>query len=182
MPIREYLCKNGHLTEQIMLLSNNPSFIDCPSCDTIAEKIWSSPANIQIAKPTRIFVNPKTGETIMALTQYQRAPAGFVDKELKGPIERSKFEKAEQVKTDIINQAMTLERQEKLDATTNLRHKELEASMSKICAESDNPAATERILRKAMNRSKQKRIKPRKSNVQLAVNHQDKSNLQDTVK
>jgi hypothetical protein len=70
--------------------------------------------------------------------------------------------------------------EERRERSLKARHDNLKANLSKVAAESDNPTATAELLQAGMNRSKsKKRFAPRKSDVMLAVNHQNSSNIQD---
>lgn len=200
MPIMEYECPAGHITEKIFLFSNTPIIIDCPICWNIekvlrtASKIWSLPGKIDIAPPTKIFVNNKTGDIFTPQSRYDKPPNGFHEKELRNPIERSKFEKEQQHKVNARNQTMSHALDSLKSEARKRRHDNLNAKMNAIQKEEfvNKEGKKETIeftleekdkllVKKAMERSKKKPIKEKQSNVMLAINHQNSSNM-DEVK
>lgn len=193
MPIYEFECTNGHITETIVLSNYLSDHILCPHieketeagttrCSLPAYRIWSKPANIQIGKPTIVFENPQTGQTQIATFEHQETPRGFIKRELKGTFERSTFEKSEQRRLDATNEIVSHELEMSKEAARKARHNEINANMSSLAAESDNPSGAEHLIRSALNRPKRNKIKPRRSEGILAVNHMDQSNLKDVIK
>lgn len=144
-----------------------------------AEKVWSAPANIQIGKPTRVFQNPSNGKTIVASSDYDKPPYGYIETKLSGPIERSRFEKEQQAKLDITNEIVTHQLETTREATKKNRHDDIRANMSKLAAESDNPSGAEAFIKAAMNRKKKPKHGPRKSEVKLAINHNNSNNMSE---
>lgn len=185
MPIYEFQCVKGHITETIVLSNYLSNHILCPDmsndmrCGLPAERIWSAPANIQIGKPTRVFQNPANGKTIVASSDYDKPPYGYIETQLSGPIERSRFEKEEQRKLDITNEIVTRQLENTRLATKKNRHDDLKANMSRLAAESDNPSGAEAFIKSAMNRKKKPKHGARKSEVKLAVNHNNANNMSD---
>lgn len=189
MPLYEYKClKTGELAEVYLPLRDyNKRFIYCPlhtnknnNGEEInwhdAEKVWSLPANIQSGKPTIAFINPKTGEARVAINQYEKPPKGFAKEELKGPIERSRFEQTQNaINAEKDNEYNTKQEVER-EIVRTMQHDQVKAEASSIAAQSNNPHVTEQLLKDYLKRSK-KQLKKRKTEFRLDVNHLDKSNL-----
>lgn len=181
MPIYEFECPDGHRFEKIMSLENGiqngkwqcGSYEGGVFCGKWAERIWSIPANINLAKPTIIFRNPKTNEVEVATHDNDQPRKGFVREELKNPIERSKFEKEQSqqryVEDEIVSEAISLERSQ----TDKNRHADINARMGSYDSQ------TQQLLKSAMKRSaeKKKRTPRKQTNIRLDVNHIDQSNL-----
>lgn len=201
MPIYEFECPiHGRFEIILPLTKSNSKFAFCGfpnkdeqgfACGIKAERIWSLPGNIQIAKPTRMFVNNKDGSVFSPIKESDKPPKGYHEIELKGPAERSKFEKEQQHRIDGQNQLTShILDSMKSEARKN-RHDNLKSRMNAIQREVDPNTGKEieftldhkdkALIEKAMNRSKKKPMKEKKSNVMLAVNHDDRSNL-DEVK
>lgn len=190
MPIYEYECPIHGIFEDIIIVANGANVLhsiqcgfkgegeDKIFCYEIAERVWSVPANIQIGKPTRVFENKFTGDTQIAASEYDQPPPGFTVRELRNPIERSKFEHEEQIKLDMTNAIVTANLEAQKTATKKNRHDDINANLSRLAADSDNPSGAEAFLKAAMNRKKPKK-NPRRSEVKLAVNHSDASNLSE---
>lgn len=182
MPLYEYECLSGHRQEKYFNISNFPDKIICETCAKIyefevyAKKVWSLPANIQIGKPTIVFTNPSTSESRVAISENESAPPGFIKNELKSSIERTKFENVQneiyRQQDEIYNEGLKQDRELFRKERTN----QLNAEMSSIVAQSDNPSATESLMKAAISR-KRKPLKKRKTQFALEVNHLDKSNL-----
>lgn len=184
MPIYEFECKIHGKFEVLLalnLLDSVKMGYTCPiiKCIELCERIWSAPANIQIGKPTRVFQNPSNGKTIVASSDYDKPPFGYIETQLKGPVERSKFEKEEQRKLDITNEIVTRQLEDTRLATKKNRHDDIKANMSRLAAESDNPSGAEAFIKSAMNRKKKSKHGARKSEVKLAVNHNNANNLSE---
>lgn len=200
MPLYEYECPAGHITEKLFPINNSPVQIDCPRCwdwgreIKTADKIWSVPGNIQIGLPTRIFMHHKTGEVFTPFSRFDKPPAGYIEKELKDPIARSKFEKEQQRKVDAENQLTSHVLDSMKSQARNNRHDNLKAKMNAIQRETiTNREGKEetieftldhkdkQLINKAMERSKNKPRKEKKTEVKLAINHYNPSNM-DQVK
>lgn len=148
----------------------------------LATKVVAAPANIQLGKPTRVFINPGNGKTQIAISEHQPAPWGFQEVLLRDPIERAKFEKSEQQRLDVTNEIVTHQMETAKAESTKARHADINANMGTLAADSDNPTAAEALIKAAMSRPKKKKAGPRKSEGILAVNHMDSSNMQDVIK
>jgi hypothetical protein len=212
MPLYEFECPAGHITEKIFSIKDCPNIIDCSykvdrkiqsvsgtnksivmDCLLPAEKIWSIPGNIQLGEPTKVFVNNKTGDVFTPATKSDRPPKGYHEKELKGPIERTKFEKEQQHRVNGRNQFMSHHLDLLKSEARKNRQDDTKARMNAIQREEVvNPQSgkTETIeysldhkekalLKKAMERSAKKPMKEKKSEVKLAVNHSNTSNMAD---
>lgn len=144
-----------------------------------AEKVWSMPANIQIGKPTIVFVNPQTGAAQVATSQYDSPPPGYVKEEIKGSIERSRFEKQQNainaIEDDIYNESI---RQKREEARKHIIDDTM-ANMEIDAAKTENPEATRQLTKKAIEhiRNKPSLKNKRKTQFVLDVNHLDNSNL-----
>lgn len=160
-------------------------------CGEVAEMVWSVPANINIGKPTKVFINNKTGDVFTPAKDSDRVPRGYHVRELKNPIERSRFEKEQQQMVDGRNQFISHQLDTLKSEARKNRHDDLKAKMNAMQVEKD-PATGETVrysldhkdkalLEKAMNRSRKKKAREKKSEVMLAVNHQDAGNM-DEVK
>lgn len=184
MPIYEFECDKGHRTEGLYISLFTKKEMVCQflinniPCGRKAEKVWSAPANIQIGKPTRVFENKHTGETMVASSDYDQPPKGCTIRELKGPIERSKFEHEEQIKLNMTNAIVTAQIEEQRAATKKNRHDDINSNLSKLASDSDNPSGAEAMIKSAMKRNRPKK-NPRRSEVHLAVNHSNASNLSE---
>ena len=206
MPIYEYMCEaTGEIFEWIRPISE--SEIKRQTCpvhfvenhkegkdyhDVI--RIWSLPGNIQIGKPTRMFINNKTGEPFSPISQYDKPPKGYHEIELRSPTERSKFEREQQRRIDGQNQFTSHMLDSMKSEARNKRHDDLKARMNAVQKEefTNKEGKTETVeftldhkdkalLEKAMKRSRKKPMKEKKSDVMLAVNHYNPSNM-DEVK
>lgn len=144
-----------------------------------ADKVWSLPANIQIGAPTIAFVNPKTGVAQIATSRYDQPPPGYIKQEIKGSIERTKFENLQSEiharEDDIYNENI---RQKREDARRNLID-DIKANTSSDADKSDNSIATKQLMNKAIEHIRNKPAVPkkRKTEFRFDVNHKDKSNL-----
>lgn len=184
MPIYEFECKNGHRFEKLFSINDCPKNLLCEYCPrvpgiisrgsvpSLAEKVFSAPANINIGKPTIIFKNPRTGEVEVAASDYDTPRPGFVKEELKNPIERSKFERTVQARQDLANEIITEKLKQDHSETRKNRHADIESRMSSFPND-----GTREFLRKAMNRKSKRKFPEKKSQVKLTVNHTDSSNL-----
>lgn len=204
MPIYQYSCiKTGEVFEEILPISewdrrliicrihfNRDNYLATGICHD-AEKIWSIPGNIQIGKPTRIFVDSK-GNTFSPISQHDKPPKGYREIELRNPIERSKFEKEQQQRTDAQNQLTSHILDSMKSESRKNRHDNLRARMNAVQREefTNQEGKTETIeftldhkdkalVEKAMTRSRKRKAKEKKSNVMLAANHYNSSNLDE---
>lgn len=195
MPIYEFKCKNGHISEILFSIKECPRTIGCLNrfCEERAEKIPSIPSPPYCAKPTTIFVNKVTGERQVAVSHYDTPPKGFVKEELKGTRERTKFEIEETQKANVVAQFETQRIKEKSNQLRKARQDGIIANMyakqvdihpdtgEKIEYHIDHN--TEQLLKKAMKRNAEKdRIPTKVVEKRLAVNHIDSSNLVDAPK
>lgn len=149
------------------------------ACGGFMYRIWSRPANIQLGKPTIVFINPQTGVAQVATSEHDSPPPGFIKQELKGPIERSKFEQTQNAinaqEDAIYNENLRINREEARERTL----KGIDENIREDAAKSDNPAETVRLMQAAKEYIKKKPTmkKKRQTNFVLDVNHKDKSNL-----
>lgn len=183
MPIYEFECPVHGKFERILSIREfvelDDSYYRCKNfdCGHKCEKIWSLPVYPSHAAPTIIFKNKQTGETEVALYKNQETPHGFVKEELKTPYERSKFEKEETAKQRIEDEYKTEERRFNVDYVRKQRHADIEAKMDVITKDADNPSAARALLKEAMKRTRNKKVPDKRTDMKLAVNHFDKSNL-----
>ena len=184
MPIYEFECEYNHVTEHYFGINNCPKAVVCNHfiselsiCNLIAKKIWSLPSYPSHGKPTIVFRNPQTNEVEVATYEHQQAPTGFIKEELKTPLERSKFEKEQAQAQRIEDEYKTEERRYAVDFARKKRHDDLNAKMSSITSKAENPAAAEGLLKAAMERTRKKKIPEKRTDMKLAVNHTDRSNL-----
>lgn len=203
MPIYEFECENGHRLEKLFSIPNCPNRVICDfitnfvegnltqqRCGLLAEKVWSLPVVRFDAPPTIIFVNPKTGEREVAVSSTQPTPNGYVREELRGPIERSKFEKVQSQIKHVEDELLSEKLKQGREQTAKNIHDDINARMNSVTNKVYNPetkqeenvewdAITKAMLKKSMahTRKKHERIKPKRTNVRLDVNHLDSSNL-----
>lgn len=200
MPIYEFECPVHGRFEKILTITegaNRVSIICLQQdekgyCLKDAEKVWSIPAgDLSIGKPTRMFINVRTGEPFSPMSSYDKPPKGYREIELRNPAERSRFEKEQQRRVDAENQLTSHILDSMKSEARQKRHDNLNARMNSVQKE-ENPITGQveeftldhkekALVKKAMERSKTKKPKEKKSNVILAVNHYNKSNL-DEVK
>lgn len=156
-----------------------------------AHKIWSLPARTDLGAPTRVFINNRTGEMFTPISRFDQPPKGYREEQLKDSFQRTKFEKEYQRKLDATNEIVTHQLESQKAATTKNRHDDLNARMNAVQREID-PVTGEQVeftldhrekevLKKAMNRTKKKKFRPRSSDFKFAINHNDRSNI-DEVK
>lgn len=186
MPIYEFECSKGHRFEKIFSIGNCPSNLLCEYCPmavpdiiskgsipSFAEKVPSAPANINIGKPTIIFRNSKNPNDVqVATSSTDKAPFGFVTEELKNPIERSKFERERQKDLELKNEIITESVRIRDNETRKDRHAEINANMSNLPDD-----GTRELMKFAMQRTRKKKERTKKSTVRLDINHIDSSNL-----
>lgn len=177
MPIYEFECPVHGRFEKILPIAegNNIQICNLLICSLVVEKVWSLPATVQIAKPTKFLRNPKTGE-IKLLNREKESfnpPNGFIVEEAKGQFERLKLEKVLSKRQDEENQIVTeRHRQIKSESTKN-RQAENEANMSKY------DYGTQQLLKSAMRRSRKKELPAKKSEFKFDVSHTNASNMKD---
>lgn len=200
MPIYEFECPVHGRFERIVPLSLFNVAKDgsvCKirtGCYEKCEKVWSIPANIQIAPATKVFINSSTGESFVASTIYDKAPVGYVERELKGPIERSKFENEENAKVHIQDEIDTFRMDARRSAHQKERHDGLKAKMNALQTETYEhddgrveevkhflEPKTKHMIKEAMERSNKRRVPKKETIRKLAINHQNSSNLIDTI-
>lgn len=196
MPIYEFKCEAEHITEGIYTNLSSIREIVCqviievPSitgdtnlrtyipCGRKAEKIFSIPANPQIAPSTVIYRDLKTGKVETAHSRNQANPKGMVKEELKGPFERSKFEREQQRLHNVENEMVTQRNFAIKDQARKNRHSDINSRMNTVEVNSnENPQLTKDLLKMAMDRSNKKELPHKKTEFHLAVNHQDRNNL-----
>ena len=142
MPIYEFQCPmDNHVFEKIMPL--NLSEVKKVRCDAHsmcwAEKIYSLSLTKFEAAPTIIFVNPRTGEKEVAVSSTQQPPAGYVRHELRGPIERSKFEKEETQRKYVEDELTTEYLKHGREQTAKNLHDDINARMNAVTNKVFNP-------------------------------------------
>lgn len=176
VPIRLYeQLKEGGITCYQSIITKESYTI----CTEICYMVWSIPATVQIAAPTIAFVNPQTGKAIIATSRHEQPPEGFIKQELKSSIERTKFENVQNAinsqEDAIYNEDIRQKRSEFKKNHIDL----IRQNMSRDVADSDNPSATEALMKDAIEHIQKKPLlkKKRKTEFTLSVNHLDKSNL-----
>ncbi len=178
MPIYEYQCEKTGFTFEVIFKSwKGFALLNKIQCQIHtdqheAEKIWSTPANINIGKPTVVFKNPKTGDLLVATHDQDAPPFGYVKEELKNPIERSKFEKEAQTRKNAENEVTTEYLRSQHAQTRRNLHADLNARMSEFPND-----GTREFLKESMNRRSKRKFPEKKTDVKLTVNHTDSSNL-----
>lgn len=205
MPIYEFECPIHGKFEQIWSLSAFEEIKDgvmCGRlleidkdgeqlyCGEVAEKIWSVAVTRFEAPPTIVFKNPRTGEFEIATHATQSAPAGYIREELHGPIERSRFEKYASERRYVEDELTTEKLKQGREQTTKNLHEDIKARMNATTNKVFNPETkqeenivwdeqTKALMKKSMEhtRKRHERIKPKRRNVRLDVNHLDNSNL-----
>lgn len=198
MPIYEFECPvHGrfemlfHLFEYDIVKDGLPCALDF-DCNETAEKIWSLPGNIQIAPPTRVFINTTTNQAQVAVSKYDKPPAGYIEKELKDPIQRSKFEKEDNARVHIQDEVDTYNMDQRRQSHQKLRHDELKSKINSLQTEVHPDTGeqikhflepkTKSMLKDAMQHSSKKRVPKKETVRKLAVNHYNSSNLVDAPK
>ena len=194
MPIREFECPVHGVFERIFLTSNS-DFITTSicrnlNCDEICDRIWSLPVVKFDAPPTVVFRNTKTGELQVATHNNQPPPPNCIREELRGPIERSRFEKEATQRKNVENELITEQLKQGREQTAKNIHDDIKARMNSTTNKVYNPetkqeeniswdAETKGLLKRSMEhtRKKHSKIKPKKTNNYLAVNHIDSSNM-----
>lgn len=181
MPLYEYECElHGRFERLRPIEAMNDSAL-CPNDDCInsCEKVWSKPANIQLGKPTIVFTNPSTGLSQIATSEHEQPPAGFVTRELRGPIERTKFEQQENAKASFEDAVYNENLRQGREAARDYLFKDIETNIRNDAEKSDNPAETVRLMEAAKKhiQNKKPKNKKRKTEFRFDVNHKDKSNL-----
>lgn len=173
MPIYEFECPKGHKFEIVRTVAFDFGATFKCICGEIGERIWSLPANINIGKPTIIFRNSKNPNDVqVATSSTDKAPIGFLIEELHGPIERSKFERERQKILDVENEIITESVRLRDNETRKNRHAEINANMSNLPDD-----GTRELMKFAMQRTRKKKERTKKSAVRLDINHIDSSNL-----
>lgn len=139
----------------------------------------SLPANIQIGQPTIIFKDLRTGKAQVATSKYETPPPGFVKEEIRGSIERTKFENEQNKLASFEDEVYNTNREIERELLRKHIIDDANANMNSDAAKSDNPEATKHLMKKAIEhiQKKPKLRKKRKTEFRLDVNHLDKSNL-----
>jgi len=174
MPIYEYQCPVHGIFDRLRLITENTTKSIClldEDCTKLCEKIWSKPANINIGKPTIVFHNKLTGETETAVNDFDQPPFGYVREELKNSIERSKFEKEESFRKNVENEVISEQTYLNREAITKERQANIRAKMGSYDHQ------TQALLNAAMERTRNRKFKPKKTEVRFDVNHRDQSNM-----
>lgn len=140
-------------------------------CGKVAEKLWSAPAINIVTPPTDYFKNPRTGEVRTANHSNQRAPVGFVKEEARNLNERLKLEKRLNFDQSIENEIKSDRLNEAQERSRKARHEELRSQMGDM----DNDSRL--LVKAAMERTNKKKIKRKKSEVRIAVNGLNSSNM-----
>jgi hypothetical protein len=183
MPIYEYDCPEHGQFERLQSIkfAEVKYSICCPveGCNLICDKLAPRTANIQLGKPTIVFTNPQTGLSQIATSEHEQPPAGFIKKELKGPIERSKFEHQENSKASLEDAIYNENIRQGREAAREHLYKDIDKNMREDAATSDNPAETVRLMEAAKKHiaNKKPKNRKRKTEFRFDVNHKDKSNL-----
>jgi hypothetical protein len=198
MPIYEYECeKTGEVFELIWKSWKGYALQQKVACQLhndihAAEKIWSLPGNknLQCAEPTIVFKNPRTGEMQVATHKNDQPPIGFEKVELRGPIERSRFEKEASERKHVEDELTTEKLKQGREQTAKNIHDDIKARMNSQTNKIYNPETkqeenvtwderTKGLMKLSMQhtRKKHEKIKPKRTNVRLEINHTDSSNL-----
>lgn len=204
MPIFEFECTIHGRFEKILSFEDSEKIICCEKivfrrtlgsglnrkCYEPCQKVWSLPVVKFAAPPTIIFKNPRTGELQVATHANDQPPKGFVREELRGPIERSKFEKEASQRKYVEDELLSEHLKQGREQTTKNIHDDIKARMNAVTNKVYNPETkqdenvewdetTKAMLKKSMahSRKKHERIKSKRTNVRLDVNHLDSSNL-----
>lgn len=175
MPIYEFKCLDNHVTE-VIYLTHDLDFTATHicgriGCNKIGERIWSLPANHQIAPPINYFKNPKTGEVRTASSSNETAPKGFVKQEAKGQQERLKLEKRLNFDQSIENEITSDRYGEAKERSRKSRHADNRAMMGSLDSHSQH------LVKAAMERTNNKKQRRKKTEVRIAVNNTNASNL-----
>lgn len=190
MPIYEFECpEHGHFERIFKLseldrvnkhgvfcgqiLSMNSDFIVGEEfyCKYICQKIWSVPAKTNLGKATKVFRNPKTGDVKVANFANQKPPKGYVSEEIQGQSARLKLEKRLNHHQQIENSIISENAEQAKEATRKERHADLRAGMNNFDSHS------QQLVKLAMERTNKKPFRKKKSEIRMAINHTDSSNL-----
>ncbi len=197
MPIYEFECPVHGIFEKMLPIKeadtknarcNVP--VSMPlRCGLLSERVWSLTGNINIGKPTRVFIDQRTGNAFTPANEYEKAPRGCREIELRNPVERSQFEKEQQRMVDAKNEVTSHALNAMKDEATKKRHDDLKSRMNAVQKDIDPITGKEirytldekskDLLKKSMNRSRDKKERTKKSDVMLAINHTDKGNLSE---
>lgn len=173
MPLFEYKCE---VTEEIfeLLLPISEYKNEVITCSIHnnqhkAEKIWSIPGNIQIGEPTRYAVD-KQGRIHLLHHKYDMPDADCEIKELKGPMERSRFEGEQMSLQKAASRTEAYMRESRDNEEIKLRHDDIKSKLNSY----DNE--TQGLMKAAMERTKKMAAKPRvikEPKMYIAANHFD---------
>jgi hypothetical protein len=199
MPLYEFECAMGHRFEKLFPISKleevKKNGIPCEggyqspqgTAHFVGEEfgngraylVPSRVANIQIGQPTIVFKDPRTGVAQIATSRYDSPPPGFIKEEIRGSIERTKFENEQNKLASFEDEVYNTNREMERELLRKSIIDDTNANASIDAAQSDNPSATEHLMKRAIEhiRNKPKLRKKRKTEFRLDVNHLDKSNL-----
>ncbi|MCG7426241.1 zinc ribbon domain-containing protein [Helcobacillus sp. ACRRO] len=76
MPLYEFSCDGGHLTEKLLPISSETRSIACPACDGEATRRISAPA-VSTADPTRMKLMDSTQATAHQPQVVSSVPSGL---------------------------------------------------------------------------------------------------------
>lgn len=212
MPIYEFECRLGTGRGEILLplRLKKLKYMMCPICfdyhiwdfDTLleidlqdssyghfADKVISIPSPPYIASSTRVFTDMRTGERFVATSKYEKPPYGCVVEELKGTRERSRFEKQETEKANVIASIQSARTRERTERLSKERHDETLRTLdnkqidydehgNKVEYHYDNK--TKEMLKAAIRRPKKRKVPEKIVERRLAVNHMNESNMIDS--
>lgn len=184
MPIYEFECPIHGVFEYILPLSKLDEInkgCACPEvvlnsefgrCGELSERIWSIPIVRFEGKPTIIFRNAQNPTQVQVAThENDTPPEGYIEEELRGPIERTKFENEQNKIKDVENQMITESIRLRKDQERKARHADQDATMS------NHDTGTQELLKFVRERNRKKEPPAKKSQVRLDINHLDSSNL-----
>lgn len=184
MPIYEFECPIHGVFEYILPLSrltevNNGAA--CPAvilgsefsrCGELSERLWSIPITHFSGKPTIIFRNSKNPTQVEVAThENDSPPPGFIKEELRGPIQRTRFEREQNKILDVKNQMITESIRLRKSAERKARHEDQNSRMPSY------DIGTQELIKFARERNRKKEPPEKKSQVRLDVNHLNSSNL-----
>jgi hypothetical protein len=189
MPIYEFQCI-GHVFEVILPISMCNTPVTCKIHKAICSKIPSRFSTLTDSKPTKYFVNNRTGQIQLAASAYDENPYGYEAKEAKGLSQRLELEKrlqnqdyqkakgtyhAKQFEDDMVKK----EYYEDMKAHENAVHTAIlkDENTGKIIKEEkfilDN--TTKDLMKVAKERYSKKKPKFKENPMIFPINHDNKS-------
>lgn len=175
MPIYEYECHiHGKFDKLFPISYADVKSIPCMediNCEERCERIWSAPAINIVTPATKYFRNPKTGEVRTASSSNEQAPRGYITEEARNLNERLKLEKRLNFDQSIENEIKSDRLNEAQERSRKARHEELRSQMGDM----DNDSRL--LVKAAMERTNKKKIKRKKSEVRIAINGMNSSNI-----